>query len=72
MIKDMQPFLQQAWEKAGFKELTEIQKQAIPTILEGQDVIAESPTGTGKTAAYGLPLLHKINTQVKKPFKVLL
>ncbi|MCI4139227.1 DEAD/DEAH box helicase, partial [Bacillus vallismortis] len=56
MIKDMQPFLQQAWEKAGFKELTEIQKQAIPTILEGQDVIAESPTGTGKTLAYLLPL----------------
>ena len=48
MIKRYATILQQAWEKAGFKELTEIQKQAIPTILEGQDVIAESPTGTGK------------------------
>ncbi|MGH0594281.1 DEAD/DEAH box helicase [Bacillus pretiosus] len=72
MIKDMQPFLQQAWEKAGFKELTEIQKQAIPTILEGQDVIAESPTGTGKTLAYLLPLLHKINPEVKQPQVVVL
>lgn len=68
----MQPFLQQAWEKAGFKELTEIQKQAIPTILEGQDVIAESPTGTGKTLAYLLPLLHKINPEVKQPQVVVL
>ncbi|CAG9614234.1 DEAD-box ATP-dependent RNA helicase CshC [Bacillus rhizoplanae] len=72
MIKDMQPFLQQAWEKAGFKEFTEIQKQAIPTILEGQDVIAESPTGTGKTLAYLLPLLHKINPEVKQPQVVIL
>ncbi|PGZ97492.1 RNA helicase [Bacillus pseudomycoides] len=72
MIKDMQPFLQQAWEKAGFKEFTEIQKQAIPTILEGQDVIAESPTGTGKTLAYVLPLLHKINPEVKQPQVVIL
>ncbi|PFZ03298.1 RNA helicase [Bacillus pseudomycoides] len=72
MIKDMQPFLQQAWEKAGFKEFTEIQKQAIPMILEGQDVIAESPTGTGKTLAYLLPLLHKINPEVKQPQVVIL
>lgn len=72
MIKEMQPFLQQAWEKAGFKEFTEIQKQAIPTILEGQDVIAESPTGTGKTLAYLLPLLHKINPEVKQPQVVIL
>ncbi|MGG2092416.1 DEAD/DEAH box helicase [Bacillus sp. S13(2024)] len=72
MIKEMQPFLLQAWEKAGFKEFTEIQKQAIPTILEGQDVIAESPTGTGKTLAYLLPLLHKINPEVKQPQVVIL
>ncbi|WP_242144748.1 MULTISPECIES: DEAD/DEAH box helicase [unclassified Bacillus cereus group] len=72
MIKDMQPFLQQAWEKAGFKECTEIQTQAIPTILDGQDVIAESPTGTGKTLAYLLPLLHKINPEVKQPQVVIL
>lgn len=68
----MQPFLQQAWEKAGFKECTEIQAQAIPTILDGQDVIAESPTGTGKTLAYLLPLLHKINPEVKQPQVVIL
>ncbi|MEH6980275.1 DEAD/DEAH box helicase, partial [Bacillus pseudomycoides] len=51
---------------------TEVQKQAIPTILEGQDVIAESPTGTGKTLAYLLPLLHKINPEVKQPQVVIL
>ncbi|WP_369899912.1 DEAD/DEAH box helicase [Bacillus manliponensis] len=72
MIKDMQPFLQDAWEKAGFKELTEIQQQAIPSIVEGQDIIAESPTGTGKTLAYLLPLLHKINLEVKQPQVVIM
>ena len=67
MIKDMQPFYNKLGRRLVLKELTEIQKQAIPTILEGQDVIAESPTGTGKTLAYLLPLLHKINPEVKQP-----
>ena len=44
----------------GFTKPTPIQEQAIPAILEGKDIIACAQTGTGKTAAYILPLLHKI------------
>ena len=43
---------------------TSIQEAAIPMILEGKDIIAESPTGTGKTLAYLLPLLNKIDPNV--------
>ncbi len=46
----------------GFKEATPIQEQAIPAILSNKDLIACAQTGTGKTAAYLLPLLHKIIT----------
>jgi superfamily II DNA/RNA helicase len=65
MLNNLKPFLQDVWEKSGFQAPTAIQTAAIPTILEGKDVIAESPTGTGKTLAYLLPLLNKIdpNTQ---------
>ena len=44
----------------GFKEATPIQIQAIPVILEGKDLIASAQTGTGKTAAFLLPILHKL------------
>lgn len=44
----------------GFRKPTPIQEQAIPLILEGRDLIACAQTGTGKTAAYVLPVLHKI------------
>jgi superfamily II DNA/RNA helicase len=48
----------------GFSQPTPIQEQAIPIILEGKDLIACAQTGTGKTAAYILPILHKIiNTE---------
>jgi superfamily II DNA/RNA helicase len=67
MIQQMKPFLQTTWEKAGFKDMTDIQKQTIPLIAEGKDVIAESPTGTGKTLAYLLPLLHNVEPEIKNP-----
>ncbi|MFC3883978.1 DEAD/DEAH box helicase [Bacillus songklensis] len=60
-LTNMKPFLQEAWKKAGFESATAIQEKAIPLILEGKDVMAESPTGTGKTITYLLPLLEKIN-----------
>ncbi|MDF2549394.1 MAG: cshA-B, partial [Chlamydiales bacterium] len=49
-----------AIESAGFKTPSVIQEQVIPVILEGKDVVAQSQTGTGKTAAFGLPALHRI------------
>ncbi|MFK9095119.1 DEAD/DEAH box helicase [Bacillus salipaludis] len=64
MLNNLKPFLQESWEKSGFQQPTSIQEAAIPMILEGKDVIAESPTGTGKTLAYLLPLLSKIDANV--------
>lgn len=44
----------------GFEVPTPVQSQAIPEILAGHDVLAGAQTGTGKTAAFGLPLLHHL------------
>ncbi|OCA83083.1 RNA helicase [Bacillus sp. FJAT-27225] len=56
------PFISTVWERSDFKQPTAIQEAAIPAILEGRDIIAESPTGTGKTLAYLLPVLEKIDS----------
>lgn len=48
-------------EKLGFSDPTNIQTQAIPLLLQGHDLVGQSQTGTGKTAAYSLPLLEKID-----------
>ncbi len=45
---------------AGFKEPSPIQEMAIPLIMEGRDLVAQAHTGTGKTAAFGLPMMDKI------------
>src|SRR3989344_843504 len=47
-------------ERQGFTELTPIQEKCLPLVLEGMDVIGQSETGSGKTFAFGLPLLQKI------------
>ncbi|HTK37843.1 MAG TPA: DEAD/DEAH box helicase [Pyrinomonadaceae bacterium] len=62
----LQPALWTRCEQLGFTEPTPIQKKAIPVILDGSDVIGTAETGTGKTAAFMLPILHKLNTG-KKP-----
>jgi len=46
----------------GYEEPTPIQRAAIPLLLEGRDVLAQAATGTGKTAAFALPLLHLVDT----------
>lgn len=48
-------------EQLGFSAMTAIQQQALPPALDGQDLIAQAKTGSGKTAAFGIPLLHKLN-----------
>lgn len=45
----------------GFETMTPIQKQAIPILMEGRDVIGQAQTGTGKTAAFGIPMLQQID-----------
>ncbi|MGT2925814.1 DEAD/DEAH box helicase [Streptococcus cuniculipharyngis] len=52
-----------AVEKAGFVEPSPIQEMTIPLALAGKDVIGQAQTGTGKTAAFGLPTLNKIHTE---------
>lgn len=48
-------------DQLGFTGMTAIQEQALPAALAGQDLIAQAKTGSGKTAAFGIPLLHKLN-----------
>jgi ATP-dependent RNA helicase DeaD len=52
-------------ENLGFVEPTQIQQQAIPSLLEGRDLVGQSQTGTGKTAAFALPMLELIDKQNK-------
>lgn len=58
--------IRRAVERMGFVELTEIQEKAIGPMLEGKDIIAKAPTGTGKTCAFGIPLLVDLNHQSDK------
>lgn len=58
--------LRRAVKDLGFEEMTPIQAKAIPFILEGRDVIGQAQTGTGKTLAFGLPLLESIQPRIKK------
>ena len=53
------PEILQATQAMGFTEMTEIQEKAIPLMLDGHDMIAKAPTGTGKTVAFGIPILQK-------------
>jgi ATP-dependent RNA helicase DeaD len=53
--------IQQALDELGFEDPTPIQEQAIPELLAGHDVIGQAQTGTGKTAAFGLPLLQYLD-----------
>ena len=54
--------LLRAVEKQGYREATPIQREAIPLILEGRDVLACAQTGTGKTAGFTLPLLQRLQS----------
>jgi ATP-dependent RNA helicase DeaD len=55
------PEIQQALDELGYTEPSPIQEKAIPELLSGHDVIGQAQTGTGKTAAFGLPLLQYID-----------
>lgn len=53
----------QSIKEAGFREPSPVQEQAIPLILEGNDIVAQAQTGTGKTAAFGLPTMSMIDSK---------
>jgi len=56
----LSPKILQAVEELGYETPTPIQENAIPPILEGRDLVGSAQTGTGKTAAFALPALHRL------------
>ena len=58
--------IKKALEEMGFEEYSPIQKQAIPLLDEGKDIIGQAQTGTGKTAAFGIPLINKIDPDLNQ------
>ena len=55
-----------AIDEMGFEKLSPIQEQAIPSLLAGEDIIGQAQTGTGKTAAFGIPAIQRIDPDLKK------
>ena len=72
IVNKLKDGLKKQWELSGFKEATAVQKETFSPIFEGRDVLAESPTGTGKTLAYVLPILNKIKADEQKVQTVIL
>jgi ATP-dependent RNA helicase DeaD len=66
------PEIQQALDELGYEEPSPIQEKAIPELLAGHDVIGQAQTGTGKTAAFGLPLLQYVDPTVDEVQAVVL
>jgi ATP-dependent RNA helicase DeaD len=59
--------LVKAVTELGYEEPTPIQREAIPLILSGRDLLAQAATGTGKTAAFALPMIHHLQQDASKP-----
>ncbi|MBP3579316.1 MAG: DEAD/DEAH box helicase [Lachnospiraceae bacterium] len=58
---ELQAPILRAVQEMGFEEMTPIQAEAIPVVMTGRDIIGQAQTGTGKTAAFGIPMLQMIN-----------
>ena len=59
------PEILKSIEEMGFKEATPIQKLSIPSLLKGEDLVGQAQTGTGKTAAFGIPMIESITPKDK-------
>lgn len=66
------PNLLRIIDEMGFTEMTPIQSASIPLLLEGKDLVGQSQTGSGKTAAFLIPILQKINVEETKPQALIL
>ncbi|MBQ8232416.1 MAG: DEAD/DEAH box helicase [Lachnospiraceae bacterium] len=62
----LDPRILRAIREMGFTTMSPIQEQAIPSLLEGKDIIGQAQTGTGKTAAFGIPLIQKVDPELRK------
>ena len=58
-LPGISPEILRAVEDMGFSQMTEIQEKAIPVMMSGREIIAKAPTGTGKTCAFGIPLIQR-------------
>ena len=63
----LSPELLKAVVQMGYEETTPIQSQAIPALLSGADVVGQSQTGSGKTAAFALPAIEKVDVRLRAP-----
>ena len=64
--------IHKAVERMGFTEMTEVQEKAIPPMMEGKDIIAKAPTGTGKTCAFSIPLILGLDQSRNYPQAVVM
>lgn len=69
---NVSPEIRRAVEAMGFTEMTEVQEKAIPLMMAGHDMITKAPTGTGKTCAFGIPVIERIQKEKKVPQAVIL
>lgn len=63
---NLKPPLSETLDELGYHTLTPIQQKSVPLVIEGKDVLAQAKTGSGKTAAFGLGLLHNIDLEELK------
>jgi ATP-dependent RNA helicase DeaD len=61
------PSVLQSIEEVGYETPSPIQAESIPVLLEGRDLLGQAQTGTGKTAAFALPLLSRLDTSIRQP-----
>ncbi len=66
------PEILRAVTEMGFENMTPIQEQSIPVLLEGKDIIGQAQTGTGKTAAFAIPMIQSIDPDVRRPQGIIL
>ena len=66
-IKEIPKALLENLASLGFSQMTQIQQDAIPPVLDGKDILAQSKTGSGKTLAFGLPSILRIKIEKNKP-----
>ncbi len=65
----LSPSIARAVAEMGYETMTPIQAQAIPPVLAGKDLMGIAQTGTGKTAAFALPILHRLASDQRPPLR---